>query len=311
MVTAPNVSCEKLKGGVSSEVILIEEGERRFVFKRALPELQVDAHWPADVERNLIEQDFFRYVSQFMPEEIPKIIYADRQNHFFCMEALGEEFDCWKNILMNGEFCLQTAEQAGKLLAKLHVKSLGCEKAGKTFDNNANFHDMRIHPYFHATAEKHPKLKSEFAKAASRLKAAKTCLIHGDFSPKNLMVNENKVIIIDAETACYGDPTFDIAFLLSHLTLKSFLFPQQGAIFMQLVESFLEQYKVNSKEIITLDENWLTDLIQLLLLARVDGMSPVEYLPESVKNKIRQSATKNIHNKAFTVKEDSVLVKGV
>ena len=48
-------------------------------------------------------------------------------------------------------------------------------------------------------------------------------LVHGDWSPKNILVLKvSNVLAIDFECIHFGDPSFDAAFLLNHLLLKTF-----------------------------------------------------------------------------------------
>ena len=65
---------------------------------------------------------------------------------------------------------------------------------------------------------------------AERLVTCRSVLVHGDFSPKNLLVSGDRLVIIDCEVAWYGDPAFDLAFLLNHLCLKALYHaPAHGA----------------------------------------------------------------------------------
>jgi aminoglycoside phosphotransferase (APT) family kinase protein len=50
-------------------------------------------------------------------------------------------------------------------------------------------------------------------------------LVHGDVSPKNILVGKNGPILLDAECAWYGDPAFDVAFTCTHFLLKMCMLP--------------------------------------------------------------------------------------
>ena len=63
---------------------------------------------------------------------------------------------------------------------------------------------------------------------------------HGDWSPKNLLVAPHEVWAIDWEVIHYGDPSFDVGFLLNHLLLKSIARPQWRREFAGLARVFIE-----------------------------------------------------------------------
>ena len=90
----------------------------------------------------------------------------------------------------------------------------------------------------------------------------------GDWSPKNLLVYPDSVLALDFEVAHCGDPAFDVAFLLSHLVMKSVHLPQHQLQLRQAADAFLAGYGA-----IPPDAH-VTAELGCLLLARVDGKSP-------------------------------------
>ena len=49
--------------------------------------------------------------------------------------------------------------------------------------------------------------------------------MHADFSPKNVLITDERIVLVDFETGHLGDPAFDLGFFLSHLLLKTVLRP--------------------------------------------------------------------------------------
>src|SRR6202012_5750727 len=106
---------------------------------------------------------------------------------------------------------------------------------------------------------------------------ARIALMQGDISPKNILMGPKGPIFLDAETAWYGDPAFDLAFCLNHLLLKCLVAPDARSAltisFGTLAARYLDQ--VDWEAIEAVDAR-VASLLPGLLLARVDGKSPVE-----------------------------------
>lgn len=278
-----------LTGGVSSEIYLVEDGDDRFVVKRALAKLKVAAEWFADVGRNAHERGFIRYVSRFLPTAVPALRESPEGRDYFVMEFLGDGFQNWKQLLLKSDASVEHAAQAGELIAKIHRRSAGDAEAMRLFDTTENFFQLRIEPYLLATGAKDPDLRGLFEAEATRLADTRECLVHGDFSPKNILVNGRRMVLLDCEVAWYGDPAFDLAFLLNHFFLKGLLHAPGEPGFESMIAAFWSAYQ-NARPTPELDGR-VAHLLLMLMLARVDGKSPVEYLDvprqELVRNFVR------------------------
>lgn len=265
-----------LTGGVSSEIYLVEDGDDRFVVKRALAKLKVAAEWFADVGRNAHEREFVRYVSRFLPTAVPALRDCPEGRDYFAMEFLGDGFQNWKQLLLKGEASEAHAAQAGELLATIHRQSAGDAEAMRLFDTMDNFFQLRIEPYLLATGLKHPEFRSLFEAEAKRLAVTRECLVHGDFSPKNILIAGSRMVLLDCEVAWYGDPAFDLAFGLNHFFLKALLHAPGDPGFRSMIHAFWEAYQT-MRVTPELDAR-VAHLLLMLMLARVEGKSPVEYL---------------------------------
>jgi aminoglycoside phosphotransferase (APT) family kinase protein len=271
-----------LAGGVSCDIWRVEDTGRVFAVKRALPKLRVQAEWYADVARNRHEQDYLRYVGKFLPDSVPTILFSGAD--FFAMEFLGGEFSNWKTSLLAGNTDPEVATSAGRTLGRIHRESWLDAGAERLFDTGRDFHDLRVSPYLLATAEKHPNLAAHIRAEAGRLASTNRALVHGDYSPKNLMVAPGRLVVLDCEVAWFGDPAFDLCFLLNHLLLKSLHLREKSDAFFDLISGALAGYRAELEEktflMISRDA---PALLLCLLLARVDGKSPVEYLTDPEK----------------------------
>lgn len=288
IIDKTETSCQRLGGGVSSDIYLIEQSGKRMVVKQALPKLRVKDLWQVDVGRNRTEQHFIRLVSTFLPEAMPRILYCDEKQNYFVMEHLGGYLN-WKSMLLSGNVSTEAAHDAGRIMGSLHSRTWGDKTLAKRFDTSTNFYALRIEPYLLTTALKHPALARELQVEARRLRQCRVCLIHGDFSPKNIMLSRGKMILLDCEVACYGDPAFDLAFLFNHFLLKAMLHRGRHKPFVQLVPSAWESYRECFDALAPDIEKRTVRLLVLLMLARIDGKSPVEYITDEAERRMIRS----------------------
>lgn len=265
-----------LTGGVSSDIVLVETPHRRLVVKSALAKLKVRDDWFADVSRNRVEQDYFQYAAGIAPESVPRILGGDPAEGWFAMEFLGGDLENWKAALLAGRIDPAVARRAGEALGRLHAASWEDPVARGRFDTLGNFHALRIEPYLLTSADRVPGAAAFLRAEAGRLAATRLALVHGDYSPKNLLTGPDRLVILDAECGWFGDPAFDTAFLLTHLHLKALLHPAAAA----LAPAFWSAYAAAvGKEL----ESRTIRLLLCLLLARVHGKSPAEYLDDRLR----------------------------
>ena len=105
-----------------------------------------------------------------------------------------------------------------------------------------------------------------------------------------MLLNGHRLVVLDCEVAWYGDPAFDLAFLISHLLLKALFHAPRDVGLQQLVQAFVALYldsrRLTRGEQVTLLAR-TSFLACILLLARVDGKSPVEYLDQARQEVVR------------------------
>jgi Ser/Thr protein kinase RdoA (MazF antagonist) len=190
-----------------------------------------------------------------------------------------EQYPVWKTQLLHGVVLPDVAAQVGALLAKLHAASANRPDLARKFNTLENFRALRIEPYFLSTAARHPDLGDRLRELADRTCGIALALVHGDVSPKNILVGPWGPVFLDAECAWYGDPAFDLAFCLSHLLLKSLIRPHAWTLlresFEVLAEGYFSAIDFESRQAL---ESRVAELLPVLMLARIDGKSPVEYL---------------------------------
>lgn len=271
-----------LTGGVSSDLWRVDLPGRSLCVKRALAKLKVAADWQAPVSRNAYEWAWMRFASRHRPDSVPELLAHDPEAGLFAMAYLPpEHYPMWKTQLLQGDVRVATAAAVGELLGTLHAASAGDAALATEFATDDNFHALRIEPYLLATAAAHPGLSDLLQGLADRTATTRLALVHGDVSPKNILVGPTGPVLLDAECAWYGDPAFDLAFCVNHLLLKSLVVPGRRPELLRSARVLAEEYVrcVDWEPRVALDAR-VASLLPALLLARVDGKSPVEYLTD-------------------------------
>jgi thiamine kinase-like enzyme len=282
-----------LAGGVSSDIWRVDLQERTICVKRARSRLKVEAEWHAPRSRNRSEWEWLSFVARRFPEIVPRPLAHDEELQALAIDYLEpENYLVWKNLLLNRAADPEFAGMVGLAVAGIHAESAGRDEVREIFNTDDNFLSLRIEPYLLATAQRHTDIAPAILKTAERTMATRTALVHGDVSPKNILVHERQPIFLDAECAWYGDPAFDLAFCLTHFLLKCVAIPSSIMDFIACFVSFSDGYlnSVNWESRAGLEER-AAQLLPILFLARVDGKSPVEYLVEERdKNLVRAIA---------------------
>ena len=192
-----------------------------------------------------------------------------------------EHYPVWKAELLAGRIDPVFAGAVGEVLARIHAHSSTDLALAERFDNLNDFGALRLDPYLAATALKHPDIADKIERIAADTVTHRFALVHGDISPKNILVGSNGPVFIDAECATWCDPAFDLAFCLNHLVLKAIRYPEFSAMLIVCFEAMAGKYLAGvSWEAGEDCEARTARLLPALVLARIDGHSPVEYLDE-------------------------------
>lgn len=285
---------QPLTGGVSSDIWRIETGRGPVCAKRALAKLRVAADWHAPIERNQYEARWMRVAQDAEPGCTPQVLGQHPGLGVLVMQWLAPaDFRLWKAMLRDGQADAATAQAVGRTLARVHAHAAArAHELAPLFDTDATFFDIRLEPYLLATAQRHPDLATRLQALVAQTQANKRTLVHGDVSPKNILIGTHGAVLLDAECAWWGDPAFDLAFCLNHLLLKCLWTPAARGDFLTgfavLAETYLAGVEWETRESL---ERRAAALLPGLLLARVDGKSPVEYLTaDSQRDTVRRVA---------------------
>ncbi|MFZ4757005.1 MAG: phosphopyruvate hydratase [Burkholderiaceae bacterium] len=285
--------CVPLAGGVSSDIVRVDLDGRSLCVKRALPRLKVAAEWRVPVERSAHEADWLRVAGAIRPDAVPALLGYDTACGALAMAWLPPAtHPVWKPLLRTADCDPGFAGEVAEVLVAIHAATAGDPRIAARFDTGALFHALRLEPYLLAAADRHPTAAARLRTLVAVTAGTRRALVHGDVSPKNILVGPRGPVLLDAECAWYGDPAFDAAFCLNHLLLKTLWHPQAAGSLLRGFAAFVQRYLggVDWEPPAAIGRR-IAALLPALMLARVDGKSPVEYLSEAAdRDRVRRVA---------------------
>jgi 5-methylthioribose kinase len=311
------VVASALGWGVSNVVLRVEvEGEPPFVLKQARGRLRTEKLWVSRLERVWTERDAMGLLGTILPEgTVPRVLFSDEPNYLFAMTHAPEEAVVWKEQLLAGLVDPEIARRAGTILGTVHRATVNHPALNGRLADTTVFDELRVDPFYREIARVHPEIAPRVEGLIASMDAHRPrCLVLGDFSPKNILVHDRGLTLVDFETAHAGDPAFDLGFFLSHLLLKALRAQGQGpggrdgwgpTGAFGLVNEFLDAYELAAGPgsvargpgrpgvgglAHALAPGPASTHLNACLLARVDGKSPVDYLDEPLRRAVRAGA---------------------
>jgi aminoglycoside phosphotransferase (APT) family kinase protein len=267
----------QLDGGVSNVVLAADDGATRMVVKQALPRLRVRELWLAKRERAISEAEALTIAATITPDAVPALIDSDRDNCALTIAGAPASWSTWKSRLLAGEVDPTVASRLGSILARWHGATFEDDGVANAFADYEAFDQLRVDPFYRVVAERRHELADASAALMARMEATHVCLVHGDYSPKNVLVGDG-LWVIDFEVAHYGDPAFDVAYMLNHLLLKLIHVRESAAQLRLSANCFWDAYRAAVPAELRPDLVYVLAHVGLLMVARVDGKSPAEYL---------------------------------
>jgi aminoglycoside phosphotransferase (APT) family kinase protein len=284
-------SCTPLEGGVSSDIWRVDLETGPVCVKRALGRLKVARDWFAPVERSLNEARWLEFAHYAVPGSAPRIRAIDEAAKLFVMDYLDPQtHTLWKTELLAQRTDVAFAEAVGTRLGALHQAAAARPELAEQFATDDLFRAIRLDPYLAGAAERHADLEEALHALIEDTARVKLTLVHGDVSPKNILAGPDGPVFLDAECAWWGDPAFDLAFVLNHLLLKCLAAPLETAGYLFAFTRLRLKYGA----FVTWESRFALEaraarLLPALLLARIDGKSPVEYVTQPGQKRIART----------------------
>jgi hypothetical protein len=275
---ASRPAIESLSGGVANEVLAVRWDGGAVVVKQALPRLRVAADWPFDPKRTRIERDCLEYLDRVLPAgAVPSVVTFDAASDVLVISHAPNGGANWKERLLAGDVDPAVGARVGALLGRLHREAAGDAGARERFAEQWPLVQGRVDPFHRTVAGVHPELREAIEREVERLLATRTTLVLGDCSPKNVIAYPDRVLLLDFEVAHWGDPAFDVAFMLCHLVLKARHRTGSATALRVCASAFADAHRAAAGEL-PMDDAAVVAELGCLLLSRVDGKSPAEYL---------------------------------
>ena len=281
-----NATVEVLTGGVSCVVLAVASNQREIVVKQALPELKTKAKWVADQRRAIVEADAMRVYQSITPDSVPELLDCDEANFTLTMSRLPNTCTNWKQDMLEGRIHPEMGEKLGKILAQWHNGTAINAAIKAKFMEGELFEQLRVSPFYRAVADKNPNLLQVINSLIKEITTEKIALVHGDFSPKNILATpDHSPIVLDFEVAHTGNPVFDLGFICAHLLCKTIRTDNSAEkeALIATATNFLNSYRQSCN--LAIADN-LPQHVALIALARVEGVSPVNYLDESAQREL-------------------------
>lgn len=301
------VRVRELSGGVSNIVLRVDiEGHPPFVIKQCRERLRVAMEWLAPLDRIWTESATLGVLREILPDDtVPRVLFEDRPNYLFAMSCAPDNSVTWKSLLMDGQVDPMIAGRLGTLLGTIHAEGAKHPALHGTLADTSLFDQLRVDPYYRTTASRHPDLapRIESLIAAMDRPEQERTLVLGDFSPKNILVHGDGLVLLDFECAHAGDPAFDLGFFLTHLVLKEIRAisamrdnaPRYLGLTRDFWGAYLDRRNLGPEEVAALIGR-TNRHTAACCLARVDGKSPVEYLDDRGRSLARSFARRALED---------------
>jgi 5-methylthioribose kinase len=283
-----------LQGGVSNRTVAVtrESGEA-WVLKQALAKLRVPVDWFSSPERICREALGIQWLSRLAPAgTLTPLVFEDHEQYLLAMQAVPQPHENWKSLLLAGKIRPDHFRQFAELLAAIHREAyLRRAELAAVFADCSFFESLRVEPYYSYSATQVPEAAAFLESLICETRASKITLVHGDYSPKNILIHRDRLVLLDHEVIHFGDPAFDLGFSMTHFLSKAHHIPQARHDFAAAAKEYWQVYIRSLGTLTWADELEPRAVRHTLgcLLARVVGRSPLEYLSEG--ERLRQRAT--------------------
>jgi aminoglycoside phosphotransferase (APT) family kinase protein len=278
-----------LHGGVSNKTVLVRRNGDAWVLKQALSKLRVPVDWFSDPMRIHREASALRWLERLAPPgAVPRLVFEDFEDHVLCMEAVPEPHENWKEKLLAGRVERDDFARFGRLLGEIHVRSAQrLDELRPEFEGREFFESLRLEPYYLFTAEREPAAAPFLRQLVDETRTVTATFTHGDYSPKNVLIHEGRLKLLDFEVAHVGDPAFDIGFSLAHFLSKAHHLPAVRDELAACVAVYWDAYRESVADAPFVDglEARAVRHSCACLLARVRGRSQLEYLSDAEKDR--------------------------
>ncbi|NJN48101.1 MAG: phosphotransferase, partial [Candidatus Competibacteraceae bacterium] len=238
------------------------------------------------------------------PHTIPALVHEDHASHLLAMEAVPQPHANWKTLLLCGQVSDNHIDQFAQLLGTIHRRAYERrDEVAPAFKDVSFFESLRLEPYYNYTAEQLPPAADFLHGLIAETRQQRITLVHGDYSPKNILVYQDCLILLDHEVIHWGDPAFDVGFSLTHLLSKARHLPAHRTTFTAATRRYWQVYSDALSDVPwggKLEARAVQHTLACML-ARVAGRSPLEYLDATERVRQQEAVLGLIKNPPATI----------
>jgi 5-methylthioribose kinase len=280
-----------LPGGVSSETtaVTLVDGST-VVVKQALARLTVAEEWLADPSRAVAEGHGLAALHALTPQAVPKPIGIVDDPPSAVLPLAPQPSTDWRAQLLTNpsESDIGTATQLREVLQAWHGAPIDSYR-GSVLDDTVRVTQLRVDPFYRGMAQRWPDHAAPIATCVAELLDDRSCLVHGDFTPKNVLCHPAGIWVIDTEICHIGNPLLDLGSMSAHLLLKSVKHRHDAPELMAGVrDGFFDPATVTATR--ARSDAALARHTGVILAVRVAGRSPVGYLDPVEQEMVRDMA---------------------
>jgi 5-methylthioribose kinase len=295
-----------LAGGVSNRTVHVRRSAGEcWVLKQALRRLRVKVEWFSDPRRIEREAMGMRRLADLAPPgAITRLIFLDPGPNLLAMEAVPQPHANWKDMLLADGPSPDHVRQFAQILGTVHRRaSEMCDALEPEFGDRSFFESLRLEPYYLYTAAQVPEAAAFLTALVARTRATRQTLVHGDYSPKNILVHNNRLVLLDHEVIHLGDGAFDLGFSFAHLLSKAHHLPARRAAFAMAAISYWDTYSETIAGVPWSNGLEPRAIAHTLgcLLARCRGRSPLEYLSQEKRTRQAAAVVAIMHHPTGTI----------
>ena len=297
-----------LAGGVSNKTVLVMRPRGGdWVIKQALAKLRVQVEWFSDPSRIAREAEGMRWLNLLAPAgSTTKLIFEDQSQHLLAMQAVPQPHENYKQVLLRGQIDVDMAATFGELLGGIHREAdRRLLDLAKVFGDRSFFESLRLEPYYLYAAEQVDESRAFMHALVADTRQQAATLVHGDYSPKNVLIHDGRLVLLDHEVIHLGDPAFDVGFALTHFLSKAHHMPARRERMMAAAAAFADAYFDRLGRVA-----WRGDVdarasrhLRACLLARVAGRSPLEYLSAIERRRQQRVVVAMMHGQPMTLRD--------
>jgi hypothetical protein len=276
---------EVLAGGVSCRTVRVDRpGGESWVLKQALPRLRVEVEWlsdPARIHREALGMEWL--VKLTPPGSVASLVFEDERHDLVAMEAVPLPHEQWKAMMLAGRLVDDHVRQFGSLLASIHRGAAAIPELAVIFADRSFYETLRLEPYYEYSATREPAASAFLLDLVAVTRRNPNTLVHGDYSPKNVLVRDGSLVLLDHEVIHWGDGAFDIGFGMTHLLAKALHVAGKRERFLSAAHLFWDTYRTEVGGVFARADYEARAARHVIacVLARAVGRSKLEYLSDA------------------------------